>query len=200
MRTETPWGPWEPASLTEVVALLQGLEASWWVSGGYAIELAVGRSFREHGDVDISVLRRDQLAMRRHLAGWDVQLVDSGEFRLWEIDEVLPEHVHDIWIRETPDGPWRFQLMVDEADGAEWIYRRDARIRRPLASLGIAEDGFVRLSPEVQLLFKSKARRPKDEQDFAEVLPVLTGQQRLWLDQMLAIEFGTHPWRDRLRG
>lgn len=37
-RTDTPWGPWEPAPL--VVALLRPLAASWWVSGGYALELA----------------------------------------------------------------------------------------------------------------------------------------------------------------
>lgn len=199
-RIETPWGPWEPAPLAEVVALFQGLEVPWWVSGGYAIELAVGRVYREHGDVDISLLRRDQLAARRLLADWDCQVADPpGTLRTWAVDEVLPERAHDIWVREHAGGPWRFQLMLDEADGDEWIYRRDERIRRPLASVGVAEDGFVRLSPEVQLLFKSKGRRPKDELDFSEVLPILTGSQRLWLDQMLAIEFGEHPWRDRLR-
>src|SRR4051794_26613602 len=71
-RIETPWGPWEAAPLGEVVALMRGLAAPWWVAGGYAIELAVGHAYREHGDVDIALLRRDQLAMRRLLDGWDV--------------------------------------------------------------------------------------------------------------------------------
>ncbi|GAA2653513.1 nucleotidyltransferase domain-containing protein [Nonomuraea recticatena] len=200
-RTETPWGPWEPLPLGEVVALFQGLEVPWWVSGGYAIELAVGRVYREHGDVDISLLRRDQMEARRLLQRWDCHVADPpGTLRPWAVDEVLPEHAHDIWVREHAEGPWRFQLMLDETDGEEWIYRRDARIRRPLASLGVASGkGFLRLSPEVQLLYKSKGLRPKDELDFTEVLPVLTGPQRLWLDQMLALEYGTHPWRDRLR-
>jgi hypothetical protein len=60
---------WEPASLVDVVALFRDFMAPWWVSGGYAIELAVGRSYREHGDVDISVLRRDHLEIRSLLAG-----------------------------------------------------------------------------------------------------------------------------------
>lgn len=196
--TETPW---EPAPLSEVVALFQRFEPVWWVSGGYAIELAVGRAYREHGDVDISVLRRDHLTVRRLLGGWDCHVADPpGTLRPWAVDEVLPERAHDIWVREHAGGPWRFQLMLDEAEGDEWIYRRDARIRRPLASMGTSGEGFLRLSPEVQLLFKAKGPRPKDELDFTQVLPLLTAPQRLWLDQMLALEYGTHPWHDRLRG
>jgi hypothetical protein len=72
MRIETPWGPWEAAPLDEVVALMRRLAAPWWVAGGYAIELAVGHRYREHADVDIALLRRDQLAVRRLLDGWDV--------------------------------------------------------------------------------------------------------------------------------
>lgn len=50
-RIETPWGPWEAAPLGEVVALMQGLAVPWWVAGGYAIELAVGHAYREHGEL-----------------------------------------------------------------------------------------------------------------------------------------------------
>ncbi|MEV6865530.1 amino acid transporter [Streptosporangium subroseum] len=191
--------PWEPAPLVEVVALFQGMDAPWWIGGGYAIELAVGRAYREHADIDIGLLRRDQLAARHLLADWDCHAADPpGMLRPWPIDEVLPGEVHDIWVREHAGGPWRFQLMLDEADGDEWVYRRDGRIRRPLASLTVAEDGFRRLAPEIQLLYKAKGRRAKDEVDFAEVLPVLTGAQRRWLEEALAIEHGTHPWRDLL--
>ncbi|GII54358.1 hypothetical protein Pth03_27470 [Planotetraspora thailandica] len=199
-RIETPWGPWEPAPLADVVALFQGLAVPWWVGGGYAIELAVGRSYREHGDVDIAVLRRDQSAVRALLADWDVHAADPpGTLRPWPVDEVLPGHVHDIWARERPDGPWRFQVMLDEADGDMWVYRRDPRIRRPLSTLTITDDGVARISPEVQLLYKAKDRRPKDELDFAEVLPVLDGGRRRWLDEALAVEHGDHPWRRKLR-
>ncbi|MFG1705803.1 nucleotidyltransferase domain-containing protein [Nonomuraea sp. M3C6] len=200
-RIETPWGPWEAAPLGEVVELFRGAAATWWVSGGYAIELAVGGAYREHGDVDISVLRRDQLAVRRLLSGWDCHVAAvPGTLRPWEPEEVLPETAHDIWVREHPGGPWRFQLMLDEAEGTDWVYRRDPRIRRELGALTVEEPGFRRLAPEVQLLYKAKGPRPKDELDFAEVLPMLTGEQRLWLDAALELEHPAHPWRDRLRG
>ena len=112
--------------------------------------------------------------------------------------EVLPEQAHDIWVREHPDGPWRFQLMLDEADEEEWIFRRDPRIRRPLAGLTVEQDGFRWLVPEVQLLYKSKGLRPKDEADFEAVLPLLSEGQRRWLDEALGTEQTTHPWRERL--
>ncbi|MEV4799444.1 amino acid transporter [Nonomuraea sp. NPDC049421] len=200
VRIETPWGPWDAAPLGEVVALMRGLAAPWWVAGGYAIELAVGHSYRDHGDVDIALPRRDQLAVRRLLIGWDVHVAAVAQtLRPWALDEVLPEQAHDIWVREHPEGPWRFQLMLDETEGEEWIYRRDPRIRRPLARLTIEEDGFRRLAPEVQLLYKSKGMRPKDETDFQTVLPMLSDEQRCWLDEALEKTHSTHPWRERLR-
>lgn len=199
-RTQTPWGAWEPAPLAEVVELFGGLETPWWIGGGYAIELEVGRAYREHADIDVGILRRDQAAARRLLAGWDCWAADPpGTLRHWPQGEILPPGVHDVWVREDPDGPWRIQLMLDEADGQDWVYRRDPRIRRPLASFTVAEDGFSRIAPEIQLLYKAKSPRPKDELDFDEVLPRLDDVRRAWLDEALATEHGTHPWQARLR-
>lgn len=200
-RTETPWGPWEPAPLAEVVELFTGLAAPWWVAGGYAVELAVGRAYREHADVDIAVLHRDHETVRRLLAGWDCWAADPpGTLRPWPVDEPLPSGVHDVWVREGEGGPWRFQLMLDESDGDQWVYRRDPRIRRPLESCTVtAGGGFPRIAPEIQLLYKAKDPRPKDEIDFTQVLPRLAEVEKRWLDEALATEHGAHPWRDRLR-
>ncbi|MFF0309980.1 nucleotidyltransferase domain-containing protein [Streptosporangium sp. NPDC004379] len=187
---------WEPAPLTEVVRLFRESAVPWWVGGGYAVELAVGRSWREHADVDIGLLRRDQHAIRRVLSGWDCHVADPpGTLRPWPVGETLPVDAHDVWVREHAGGPWRFQLMLDESDGDEWVYRRDGRIRRLLDSLTVADDGFRRLALEVQLLYKARGRRAKDEADFAEALPTLTAVQRCWLNEALAIEHGAHPWR-----
>lgn len=198
-RIETPWGPWEPAPLDHVNSLFRPLAAPWWVSGGYTIELAVGRAYRDHGDVDISILRRDQLTVRRLLADRDCHVADPpGTLRPWPPHETLPARAHDIWVRDHSDGPWRFQLMLEESDGDTWLFRRDPRIRRPLDTIGVAADGFLRLAPEIQLLYKSKAPRPVDELDFTQALPLLTPTQRLWLTEALATAYGPHPWRARL--
>ena len=89
--------------------------------------------------------------------------------------------------------------MLDEADGDEWISRRDARIRRPIASLGlVTEHGTPILAPEVQLFYKSKRKLPKDEIDFAAALPLLDSDARQWLDESLAVTAPSHPWRTAL--
>jgi hypothetical protein len=62
-RTDTPWGPSEPAKPAEVAQIFSRSQARWWIAGGYAIELAVGRPVREHTDIDVLLLRPDQLAV-----------------------------------------------------------------------------------------------------------------------------------------
>ncbi|MEU8322719.1 hypothetical protein AB0C33_30540 [Nonomuraea sp. NPDC048881] len=84
----------------------------------------------------VAPLRRDRLAVRRLLTGWDVHAA----------------------IR--PGAPWRFQLMLDESAEDEWTHRRDPRIRRPLTTLTIMRDDLRHLALEVRLLHKSTAPRP----------------------------------------
>jgi len=202
-RTLTPWGPWEPMSPSEVAEIFAGCPARWWIAGGYAIELAVGRPVREHGDIDVLMLRRDQLAVQRALPDWQWQAADPpGSLRPWEPGEQLPTSVHDIWCRPGPGQPWRIQVMLDESSGGDWVSRRHRRIRRPIASLGlVTADGIPYLAPDVQLLYKAKAPLPKDEADFTAALTVLTGPQRQWLSHALSLVHGPeHPWLARLPG
>ncbi|MCL8011584.1 amino acid transporter [Streptomyces sp. AS02] len=199
-RLQAPFGRWEPASLSEVVARFSGLECRWWVAGGLAIELAVGQRIRPHGDIDVLLLRRDQRVAQRALAGWQWWAADPpGSLRPWVSGEVLPRGVHDIWCRPGLADPWRIQIMLDESHGQEWVSWRDPRVRRPIGALGMTTaEGVPFLAPEVQLYYKAKAPRPKDEEDFDAALPVLTDQQRQWLVDAISLTYGAHPWAGRL--
>ncbi|MBF4137736.1 nucleotidyltransferase domain-containing protein [Streptomyces albidoflavus] len=201
-RIEAPYGAWDPASVTQVAALFAPLRELWWIAGGYAVELAVGRAFRGHADIDVLLLREDQLAAQRALAGWEWWAADPpGTLRPWAAGEILPAGVHDIWCRPGSGALWRVQLMLDEAQDGHWVSRRDPRVRRPLDTLGATTaEGVPFLAPEVQLHYKAKARRPKDEEDFTAALPVLTAGQRRWLAKTIAQTYGPHPWTERLRG
>ncbi|MGC4985347.1 nucleotidyltransferase domain-containing protein [Streptomyces sp. DT193] len=200
-RLRAPFGRWDPASLSEVVARFSGLDSCWWVAGGFAIELAVGRRIRSHGDVDVLLLRRDQLVAQQALSGWQWWAADPpGSLRPWASDEVLSLEVHDIWCRPGPDDPWRIQIMIDESRGQEWVSRRDPRVRRPISTLGMASaDGVPFLALDVQLYYKAKTPRPKDEEDFDAALPVLTDQQRRWLVDAISKTYGPRPWIKRLQ-
>ena len=67
------------------------------------------------------------------------------------------------------------QLMIDDNLDDYWVYRRDSRIRRPVADLygpASTTESPV-LSPEMQLLYKSARPRDKDEADFHAVVEAL---------------------------
>ncbi|MYW02974.1 amino acid transporter [Streptomyces sp. SID3343] len=200
-RLHAPFGDWDPAPLREVAALFSGSDCPWWIAGGIAIELAVGRRWRSHGDIDVLLLRRDQLAAQRALAGWQWWAADPpGSLRPWAPGEVLPVGIHDIWCRPGPGDPWRIQIMLDESEGVEWVSRRDSRMRRPLDTLGATSaDGIPYLVPDVQLFYKAQDFRPKDEADLTAVLPVLTKPQRRRLAAAIGRTYGPHPWLERLR-
>jgi hypothetical protein len=199
-RIHAPYGQWEPATPPEVRSIFEHFSVPWWVAGGYAIELAVGRPLRAHGDIDVLLLRRDQLVVQQALPGWEWWAADPpGVLRPWAAGETLADGIHDIWCRPAANQPWRIQIMLDESVGAEWVSRRDARLRRPLSTLGHTDaDGIPYLAPEIQLFYKAARPRPKDEADFAAVLPLLTVAQRQWLSGALANCIGDHPWRRRL--
>jgi hypothetical protein len=203
VRHETPWGTWDPLTPARMGELLAEFGVQWWICGGYAIEAFVGRAFREHEDFDFGIIRDDQLAVQRHLASWDLQAADPpGTLRPWVpgefLGELLGEGIHTAWARRSAGEPWEFQVMFDEAVGAEWVYRRDPRVRRPLDTLTFERDGLPYLAPEVQLLYKSKGRRPKDEVDFATTTPLLSTEQREWLRAALALSDPQNPWLSRL--
>ncbi len=83
-------------------------------------------------------------------------------------------------------------------DGA-WQFRRAPTITRPIEEIvRRTAEGIPFLVPEIQLAFKAKHQRPKDEQDFNAALPHLSLAQRDWLRMALEAAYGTYAWVDRL--
>jgi aminoglycoside-2''-adenylyltransferase len=62
---------WEPLHPRDLPPLLSGFDRRWWICGGWALDLFLDRETRRH-DLDVAVLRRDQLALHGHLCGWDL--------------------------------------------------------------------------------------------------------------------------------
>ncbi|MDT0276909.1 nucleotidyltransferase domain-containing protein [Blastococcus goldschmidtiae] len=190
---------WEPLSVESVSELLEGVDAPWWIAGGWALDLHLGRRTRAHHDIDVLVLREDLPTVRERLRGWDLQAADppgAGTLRPWPEDEVLPAALHDVWCRPSPTSPWALQLMVDDTDGGEWFFRPDRRVHRSVAELSGPASTAVRqvLTPEVQLLYKSHGLRPKDVEDFHRVVGSLDATQRRWLCWALSTVSPEHDW------
>ena len=191
---------WEPLSIEEVKKLLSSVSAPWWVAGGYGLDMFIGHETRKHADIDVSVLRRDQQALREALGKWDVRIAHEGELIPWKRGETLrPEH-HGVWARETETGPWRLEVLFEESDGNRWAYRRNDRIGLNVADLGRRDTNDMPfLRPEVNLLYKSKEPRPLDETDFLYALPRLDVAQKGWLSGALYTTDPTHRWLERLK-
>ncbi|MEP6694101.1 MAG: amino acid transporter [Chloroflexota bacterium] len=191
---------WETISLEEIKKLLGSVTAPWWIAGGTALDMFIGHETRKHDDIEVAVLRRDQAAFRDALATWDVQIAHKGELIPWKRGETLkPEH-HAAWARETPDGPWRLELLFEESDGKRWSYRRNSSIGLNVADLGRRDAyGIQFIRPEVALLYKSKSPRPVDETDFLYVLPRLDVAQKGWLLGALYTTDPKHRWIARMK-
>ncbi len=196
-----PFGAWQSWQPHEVAQLFFVLATPWWIAGGWAIDLFLGEQTRDHEDIDVQFLRRDQQDIRALLQEWDVQEAHSSlqpsswPFHEWELGMPLSPKVHDIWCRPKKTAPWAIQLMVTDTHGEEWLFRRNIQIHGSLSTIGyVTYYGIPYLAPEIQLLYKAKSLRPKDEADFAKVLPCLDQRSRRWLAQALAIVHPHHSW------
>jgi hypothetical protein len=197
---------WQPLSVRELAVALRGLASPWWIAGGWALDLFLGRQIRPHADIDVLILRPDQLTVQHHLSNW--QLHKTGQSTPSKLAPWPPgEHldwssgVFSLWARRHDDDPWRFQLLLMETDGPDWIFRRDPRIRGPIDRLGWhTPGGLPILRPEIQLLYKAgPGRRPKDDADFVATAPALSADARSWLTEVLTLQFAReHPWIDSM--
>jgi hypothetical protein len=195
-----PYDKWQPLTVTELVNLLDGAPFTWCLAGGYAIEAFLGTAIRPHGDIDIVVYRDEQLSIQQWLDNWQLYAADPpGELKLWQKGEVLPSGVHDIWGHQLGSEAWQLQIMLAEVKGDEWFNRRNPLVRGQREDLITLYDNLPCIRAEIQLMYKSKGLRPKDEQDFQACLPKMSAAAKDWLKDKLALLYPDgHPWLEAL--
>lgn len=162
----------------------------WGIAGGWALDLFLGRETRPHHDVDVAVLRRDLTALRGALPRWTwTRAVRGrpGERRDLAAGELVEPPDHEVYAT-SPDGATRLEILLNDAAGDVWVYRRDPRVTLALRQTFLRSAGGVPyLAPEIVLLFKSKRPRPIDRADRDLVLPHLGARRRAWLDEALRV-------------
>jgi hypothetical protein len=201
-----------PAAVAYVRDLLAGFEPSWFLTGGWAVDAWLGRQTRDHGDVDITVFYHDQHAVFEHFSEWTLVAHDPG----------VPDDTNEPWNGRTVDMPAHIhvrgaavdlEVIFNERSGEEWVLNREVPLALPLERSTILSGwGIPTAPPEVVLFFKAGgdltaaaldavdgSPRPRDEQDFLALLPVLTNPARAWLRDALARTRPHHPWLTRLR-
>jgi hypothetical protein len=126
----TTAGPWRATHPREVPAYLAGVKPRWWVAGGWALDLFLGKQSRAHKVLDIGILRRDAPDVVAELSGFE--FFEAKDGRLFRLEGMPRATVNSLWGRPFGSQQWVLELLLDEADQGEWIFRRDRNIRYPL--------------------------------------------------------------------
>jgi hypothetical protein len=193
------YGRWATVAPAEVAAMLAGVEAPWWIVGGWVID-AVTDEPRPHDDIDVGFFRSDLPRLLERLApAHCVWSNASGSLRPLRHADELPADCRQLWVRRDGDSPWLVDLAMTPHDGMTWVSVRDDRLRLPLdRATFIGRDGIRYLRPEIVLHHKARHRRAKDDRDFERTLPFLDSNARAWLDRALRLVHPGHPWLGRL--
>jgi hypothetical protein len=183
-----------------VTARLADVAAPWYVAAGWAVDLFLGGGHRAHDDLEIAAPRERLGEILAAFPELDRFWVGDPPGLAVPFDAGQPEGSHQTWLCNPASGAWRLDVFSEPSDGDTWICRRDPSIRMPYARLiERTPDGIPYGRPEVALLFKAKAARPKDEEDFAAALPFLDADRRQWLADALTRLHPGHRWLTALR-
>ena len=133
----------------------------------------------------------------------DIEALDARWRTAWTPSEVArrlagvstPWYVAAGWALDL----FRGGQIREPHDGDTWICRRDETIRFPYNDIILrTEDGIPYLAPELVLLFKAKAVRPKDQADFDATVPRMRLHQRELLAELLEQVHPGHAWLEDL--
>jgi hypothetical protein len=109
--------------------------------------------------------------------------------------EAARTEVNSLWCRPLGASLWVMQLLLDESADDSWVFRRQPDIRLPLGmAVRRNSAGLPYLSPEIQLLYKAKDPRPRDQADFDHIAPRLDPGARAWLRDALEQLDPGHAW------
>ncbi|MET7680402.1 hypothetical protein [Streptomyces sp. NPDC005423] len=188
---------WRPGQVAERLA---GVRTPWCVAAGWALDLFRGAQSRPHDDLEIAVPAAGFTEIRNRFPEYACDAVGAG--RVWAAagTEALTA-THQTWLRDPASGQFLFDVFREPHEGGTWICRRDESLRLPYdAVVERSAHGIPYLVPELVLLFKAKAPRPKDQADFEGVLPLLSRARRVLLAEWLERMRPDHPWLVKLSG
>jgi hypothetical protein len=162
------------------------------------MDLFRGRQSRPHGDLEIAGPSAGFTEIRERFSEYVFDVVGSG--RVWaSADAEVLAATHQTWLRDPVSGQFLFDVFREPHDGGTWICRRDESLRLPYdAIIERTAEGIPYPVPELVLLFKAKAARPKDQGDFDGSLARLSQARRDVLTGWLTRVHPGHPWLEKL--
>jgi Aminoglycoside-2''-adenylyltransferase len=186
------------SALIHISKILEGLTIPWFVAGGYAIDLFLGRISREHKDVDLCIFRDTLPQVLEFFSNWERHIIEPST--------KSPVFINNSSFQPSPlqhelhfkKGATEIEFLLISRHQGQVVYRRDDRIR--IAVEDFSMKSFVPfVAPEWQLLFKAKEAGEKDNLDFDNCLPYLNHNRAVWLLHALEITLPDNEWINQLR-
>jgi hypothetical protein len=188
-----------PLQLREIMA---GYNKLWAVTGGWAIDLFLNRVTREHEDIEIAIYRKEQLILQRYLHLWKLEKCMPGadeKLSEWKAAEYLELPVHEIHATKEDENIGKFEILLNENDKSNWLYRRNPEINlKKHDVIRMSTAGIPILNPVIVLLYKSKNPEEKDNHDFENSCLRLNPKDKQWLRASIKFLYPSHPWLKKL--
>jgi hypothetical protein len=182
---------WRQTSPQELAGWLSGASVPWAIAGGWALDLWLGETTREHSDIEIACFHTDLARLLPSLQGFEIAIARNKQLTPYRTGEPLPAPPFSLWLRRVGELLWDFEIVAESQRDGAWAYRREPTIQRPIQSTFTTSTlGFPIIAPEIQLLYKCKEPRPKDLEDLRRCLPHLQGNAIGWLRSAVAL---AHP-------
>ena len=159
---------WQPFSISEIQTLLPDSQ-TWFLDGGEALDVFLGRQTRLHGDIDIGVLSQDVEHVLSIFIGngFDVRVANRG---LSTYDpNVFDANDYNYWVSDKRFH--KLQILVYQVHLDRVSFRRNTDVTWPLTCLTLQHQGYRIINPLVSYAFKITTNQPqqKDLQDIAEL-------------------------------
>ena len=190
------------AIIDKVAQIMTNFSEPWCIAGGWALDAFLTRQTREHGDLEISIFREAQIIVRNYLMDYKIELIKNGHHIIpWPSNQYIEHPLHQLQVNSLKESnPINFDIMLDDKDKGEWVYRRNHKVKHSLDTYFLyTPTGIPYLCPEIVLLYKTKMLRPKDEIDFELAHSYLSNSQRDWLYEATYICYPHHPWLEKLK-
>lgn len=179
----------------QIADVMRYFKPNWFVAGGWAIDLFLNKETRFHQDIEVAIFRKDQCAIHDYLSNWHLRKIVNGELIVWNRDECLMMPVHEIHCYNEMEQSPQIEILLNESNESDWIYRRNPKVRRTLDKVRLESSAGVKfLCPEIVLLYKSKNPRAKDEQDFQAIIKQLDAERKEWLKYAIGACDSKHHW------
>ena len=193
---EDAWDSWRPDELAQS---LQGSGITWYVTGGWALDLFLGQQTRDHTDLEFATLPSDIPEARKALSELEFFAARNGGLSFLERDAYVPDDIWQLWGADFKSQVWRVDMMIERGTKDRWVYKRNNAISQPRdQAIYLNDHGIPFLAPANVLLFKAKQTRDKDVQDFDRVLPHLRPHEKVLLRRWIVSEHRAHPWLAQL--